>query len=57
LLDGDRPANTCIPPFYPGKAPAQPHTILTPKNTFASIKKFANFSEIFLVKKKIRERV
>jgi len=33
-LDGARPANTCIPPSFPGNTPAQPCGIPNPKSYF-----------------------
>ncbi len=39
-LDGARPANTCIPPYFPGNGPTQPHCIPNhPKSTFLNLKK------------------
>jgi hypothetical protein len=55
-LDGARPVNTCIPPFFPGNVPAEPHSNRTPKNTFGSLT-IIKFGEITFPIKRIRERV
>jgi hypothetical protein len=39
LLNGARPANTCIPPSFPGNAPAHPNRVPNPKSTLASMLK------------------
>jgi hypothetical protein len=39
LLNGARPANTCIPPSFPGNAPAHPCRVPNPKSTFARMLK------------------
>jgi hypothetical protein len=38
LVDGARPANTCIPPSLVGNMPARQCGVLTPKGAFGSIK-------------------
>jgi hypothetical protein len=39
-LDGARPPNTCIPPYYPGNG--QSYGVPTLKSVFASVKKGKN---------------
>ncbi len=54
-LDGVRTAYTCFPPSFPKNAPAQPHAIPTPKNTFASLKQLSKFCKIILLLKNQRK--